>query len=688
VKRFRKISRSFRRSLRAVSPVIAVLLMIVIAVAAALFAYAWVMGYLDFTTAKVGNAVQLQGLATDNDKLVLYVQNVGQNTVEFTPENSIYVNDRLISILSIDKNPLERGKTAIIMTAYPITEDTASEPLKVKVVTSDGTSCESTRSRGVSYIDTMGPLIESVTVDPNQGPVGTDFEISATVTDISGVQNVEARIQRPDETDVETIVLAGTGTYTGTWESDTFAGGTYFIDVIATDILDNSFESDNAATIGLSTTITLLSDGFENWNTWDATSSSWYLSPDQHHGGSYAAKSTNGQEGYFDCDPVDTSSSEAVTVEFWYRLSGGVDSGDFEVRFYDGSSWDYIVNLGSQGENSWRKYTYITTDSQYFKSNFRVRFNSSPDDGSETIWVDDFTIYKTTTTVLTDGFEGSSSSWDNNWDNTGHNWYRSTTHHSGTYAAGSRNGNEGYFYSDPRDTRNSIAIVVDFWYRLDDTEDNDFRLYFYDGSSYDTISSTLGSGSEDTWRHFTYTTTSSQYIRSNFRIRFYTTLGSGENVWVDDVRIIAIKSSDSFFYDGFETWNDNWDATSSSWLLGADQHYDGSYAAKSTNGQEGNFYCNPLDAGSATAITVDFWFRVDDLEDNDLQLYYYDGSNYDFITNLGTDPEDQWRHYTDYITDPQYFKSNFRIRFSSSPDNSGENAWIDSVQIAIETIPP
>ena len=50
----------FRRSLRAVSPVIAVLLMIVIAVAAALFAYAWVMGYLDVLSVKVDQGVQVQ----------------------------------------------------------------------------------------------------------------------------------------------------------------------------------------------------------------------------------------------------------------------------------------------------------------------------------------------------------------------------------------------------------------------------------------------------------------------------------------------------------------------------------------------------------------------------------------------------------------------------------------------------
>ena len=54
-----------RRSVRAISPVIAVLLMIAIAVVAALVAYAWIMGYMSGTTAKAGNAIQIQSITTD-----------------------------------------------------------------------------------------------------------------------------------------------------------------------------------------------------------------------------------------------------------------------------------------------------------------------------------------------------------------------------------------------------------------------------------------------------------------------------------------------------------------------------------------------------------------------------------------------------------------------------------------------
>jgi flagellin-like protein len=55
--------RKIRKNVKAVSPVISVLLMIVVAVAASLVTYAWVMGYLGFTTNKVGKAIMIQSVA-------------------------------------------------------------------------------------------------------------------------------------------------------------------------------------------------------------------------------------------------------------------------------------------------------------------------------------------------------------------------------------------------------------------------------------------------------------------------------------------------------------------------------------------------------------------------------------------------------------------------------------------------
>jgi hypothetical protein len=135
------------------------------------------------------------------------------------------------------------------------------------------------------------------------------------------------------------------------------------------------------------------------------------------------------------------------------------------------------------------------------------------------------------------------------------------------------------------------------------------------------------------------------------------------------------------------TWNDNWDDYSSNWIRASTAHnYSYPYnsnSASSNYHNEGSFTCNNLDTSDASSITIDFWYQLDDTEDGDLILSYYNGYNYVTIANIGGGQEDKWLHYTDtldIIHDSQYFKSNFKIRFTSNLDN-GENVWIDDVVI-------
>ena len=91
---FGKKIRKFRRDIRAISPVIATLLMIAIAVVASLVTYAWVMGYMNFTTEKTGKAIQIQSVSYDStqNQFTVYVQNVGDSPVQFGTTNSIFIN--------------------------------------------------------------------------------------------------------------------------------------------------------------------------------------------------------------------------------------------------------------------------------------------------------------------------------------------------------------------------------------------------------------------------------------------------------------------------------------------------------------------------------------------------------------------------------------------------------------------
>jgi flagellin-like protein len=142
-----------RRKVRGISPVLAVLMMIVIAVAGSLVTYAWVMGYLSFTTAKAGRAIQIQSIANDetDTNLLVYVQNVGEGTVTFDPTGAalVYVNGGLLPCTIVPADGiLGEGATAIIEVAGAA--GGAGEQVRVKVVSLGGTFTEAAAYPGES----------------------------------------------------------------------------------------------------------------------------------------------------------------------------------------------------------------------------------------------------------------------------------------------------------------------------------------------------------------------------------------------------------------------------------------------------------------------------------------------------------------------------------------------------------
>jgi flagellin-like protein len=166
----RKITR-IKRSIRAISPVIATLLMIAIAVVASLVAYAWVMGYIGGTTSKTGNAIDIPSYASSaSNNLIVYVQNVGQGPVQLKQDGAVYVNDVLKNILQSPSgtdvtNPAGQlitiavGKTAELVIDCPY-----SPPQKIKVVTVEGTFMQTGTGSGSS----------TVSPNPTNPPVPAD----------------------------------------------------------------------------------------------------------------------------------------------------------------------------------------------------------------------------------------------------------------------------------------------------------------------------------------------------------------------------------------------------------------------------------------------------------------------------------------------------------------------------------
>jgi flagellin-like protein len=147
-----KSIRKFRRNIHAISPVIATLLMIAIAVVASLVTYAWVMGYMNFTTEKTGKAIQIQSVSYNptGDVFTVYVQNVGDSDLQFSSANFMFVNGGAAGSQTIASgttgNPatLVKGNTATI-TGSMTSLLAGVQSVTIKVTTMDGTFSQITQ---------------------------------------------------------------------------------------------------------------------------------------------------------------------------------------------------------------------------------------------------------------------------------------------------------------------------------------------------------------------------------------------------------------------------------------------------------------------------------------------------------------------------------------------------------------
>jgi archaeal type IV pilus assembly protein PilA len=190
----------FKRSIRAISPVIATLLMIAIAVVASLVVYAWVSGYMGFQTNKAGKAIAIPSftgvanVGTPNvGDLVVYVQNVGQGTVEVS---AVYVDDVLIADAALSYDPISPGKVISEGNTVEVTIDGSFDlTLKhnIKVTTTDGTFMTTTGKPGTGGAPSTpaGPLDHFVVKEVDGSDIGDQtvnvaFDIKITAVDSGG----------------------------------------------------------------------------------------------------------------------------------------------------------------------------------------------------------------------------------------------------------------------------------------------------------------------------------------------------------------------------------------------------------------------------------------------------------------------------------------------------------------------
>ena len=157
---------------------------------------------------------------------------------------------------------------------------------------------------------------------------------------------------------------------------------------------DSNYAIFNSYYTGSVSNTTLLDDGFEGspWdNNWDSVSSNWFRSGTDHSG-SYSAGSGGGNEGGLTCDELDMSDASVIYIDFYYRLDR-TETSDLIVFYFDGTNYNEVTPIGGGTEGTWLHYTDRILDSQYFISNFRLRFFSNlvP---NEWIYVDDVLIKK------------------------------------------------------------------------------------------------------------------------------------------------------------------------------------------------------------------------------------------------------------------------------------------------------
>jgi FlaG/FlaF family flagellin (archaellin) len=171
-------------------------MMIAVAIAGALLVYAWVMGYLSFSSERAGEEIMIPSIGNDpaDTDLLVYVENVGGVVVQLEEDECLYVNGILvpctISGVTVSNNmaTLNGGETATLR--YVGGAALPGEKVKIKVTTLRGTSAE----KSAYPAGNVSPEPESAlghfefAYIPSPQTSGTAFSITIRATDENGAR--------------------------------------------------------------------------------------------------------------------------------------------------------------------------------------------------------------------------------------------------------------------------------------------------------------------------------------------------------------------------------------------------------------------------------------------------------------------------------------------------------------------
>ncbi|MHC4336985.1 MAG: LamG domain-containing protein [Planctomycetota bacterium] len=96
---------------------------------------------------------------------------------------------------------------------------------------------------------------------------------------------------------------------------------------------------------------------------------------------------------------VDINASEAgaMRVSLYIKKTLGIQAGDINLYYYNGTGWDFVKDLNSIGPNDvWLHYTDDVNESEYLISDFKIRLQSNISDISiNEVYIDDVSVTNT-----------------------------------------------------------------------------------------------------------------------------------------------------------------------------------------------------------------------------------------------------------------------------------------------------
>ncbi len=149
---------------------------------------------------------------------------------------------------------------------------------------------------------------------------------------------------------------------------------------------------------GATNTTLIDAESFEG--TWPPTgwteTGAWNQEGNQIYDGIYSADfdgpTFGSGSGDLDTPGLNCSDATAIYVSFYFREDVSLTA-EYRLSFWNGSSWINIEDLGGYSLG-WHNWEMEVTDSQYFTSNFQIRWVANALESGESVYVDLVTVKK------------------------------------------------------------------------------------------------------------------------------------------------------------------------------------------------------------------------------------------------------------------------------------------------------